>query len=272
MEFSILMSVYQKEKPEFLKDSIDSIISQKILPKELIIVEDGPLTPELYEVLDKACEHNCKTIIKRVCLFKNGGLGNALNEGLKHCTTQWIGRMDSDDICNEDRFKITVDTIIENGNNFDIVGGHIDEFNSENFKYTGSRRVCLNHKEIIKDFKNRNPMNHVTIFFKLKSIVKAGGYKDFLYFEDYDLWARMASMGMKFYNIDKPLVNVRVGKDMIGRRRGWFYMRQEIKMQFKLYNLGLTPFTFVVRNIFFRGLGRFLPKIILTKLYKLYRS
>lgn len=266
------MSVYQKEKPKFLQIAIDSVLTQKVTPKELIIVEDGPLTNELYQILNKTSSNTGKTAIIRVPLLENKGLGNALNEGIKYCTSEWIGRMDSDDYSIHNRFEITLNEISKGDIDFDVIGGHIEEFDSESFENKGFRKVRLNHKEILKDFRNRNPMNHVTVFFKLNSVLKVGGYGDFLFFEDYDLWARMAHQGMRFHNLDSSLVKVRVGRDMIGRRRGFFYMKQEIKMQLKLYKLGLSPLYAVIKNIIVRGFGRLLPKNILMILYKLNRN
>ena len=52
MNFSVLLSVYRKENPEYLKQSIDSIFTQTVPPTEIVMVEDGPLTDELYKVLD----------------------------------------------------------------------------------------------------------------------------------------------------------------------------------------------------------------------------
>ena len=46
------MSLYKKENPEYLKSSIDSMLNQSVKPDEIVMVEDGPLTPELYAVLD----------------------------------------------------------------------------------------------------------------------------------------------------------------------------------------------------------------------------
>ena len=50
--FSVLMSVYHKENPTFLKKSVESVlIHQSIKPSELIIVKDGPLTTDLEEII-----------------------------------------------------------------------------------------------------------------------------------------------------------------------------------------------------------------------------
>lgn len=52
MKFSVLLSLYHKENPTFFRESLDSIFQQILPPDEVVLVEDGPLTPELYEVVD----------------------------------------------------------------------------------------------------------------------------------------------------------------------------------------------------------------------------
>ena len=105
--FSVLLSVYHKEKAEFLDEALNSIVCQTLKPDEIIIVEDGPLTNELNNVLDKfETENKC---VKRVPLKVNSGLGKALNEGLKHCSNDLVARMDTDDIAFPDRFEKQVE-------------------------------------------------------------------------------------------------------------------------------------------------------------------
>ena len=77
MSFSVLLSVYKNEKPAYLKGALDSIVRQTLLPKEIIIVEDGPLTEELYEVLKEFEKCSSVEEIKRVVFTVNRGLGLA---------------------------------------------------------------------------------------------------------------------------------------------------------------------------------------------------
>ena len=103
MQFSVLLSLYYKEKGEYLRQSLDSIFNQTLKPDEVILVEDGPLTEALYEVLSEYS--NIYSNFKIVRLEKNGGLGNALNIGLAHCSFDLVARMDTDDIAKPDRFE-----------------------------------------------------------------------------------------------------------------------------------------------------------------------
>ena len=52
-KYSVLMSLYKKEHPEYLRLALDSIINQSVKPDEIVLVEDGPLTVELYAVIEE---------------------------------------------------------------------------------------------------------------------------------------------------------------------------------------------------------------------------
>jgi glycosyltransferase involved in cell wall biosynthesis len=272
MKFSILMSVYEKEKPEFLQSALSSLVTKSNFPSEIILVEDGPLTRGLYKVLDSFEENSNKFDFKRIKLKINSGLGIALNEGLKHCSNSWVGRMDSDDISSSERFNEIVEFIKQTDEEYDVIGGQINEFESNPLKPKYSRQVFLSHDDIQRDLKNRNPMNHVTVFFKKEKVLQCGGYDNFLYFEDYALWTKMLSYGMKFSNINSVHVKVRIGNDMIGRRHGWKYMRQEIRMQKYLFDHNFISKLVFLRNTCVRGFGRLLPKFILNWAYKINRK
>ncbi|MDD7214543.1 MAG: glycosyltransferase, partial [Clostridia bacterium] len=105
MDFSVLMSIYYKENPDFLRQCLDSIVGQTVFPTEIVIVKDGPLTDELDEVLREYSAKN-EGLYKFVPLETNHGLGYALAEGVKNCSNELIARMDTDDIARSDRFEI----------------------------------------------------------------------------------------------------------------------------------------------------------------------
>ena len=95
--YSVLMSVYHKEKPEHLRRAIESIQVQTVPTNDFVLVCDGSLNPELDAVI-AAKQQEMGETLNVVRLAKNGGLGNALNEGIKHCKNELVARMDSDDI------------------------------------------------------------------------------------------------------------------------------------------------------------------------------
>ncbi len=93
---------------------------------EGVIIEDGKLTEELYDILDKY-QTKFPKLIKRISLPKNVGLGLALREGVKNCKYELIARMDTDDICREDRFEKQIYEF-QIDKDLDICGSHIKEF------------------------------------------------------------------------------------------------------------------------------------------------
>lgn len=121
-KYSVLMSLYKKEHPEYLRLALDSMINQTVKPDEIVLVEDGPLTDELYQVVEEY-KHYLKLVINE----KNLGLGLALNEGLKECRNELVARMDTDDISKPNRCEKQLKRFEENPS-LAIVGSHIDEF------------------------------------------------------------------------------------------------------------------------------------------------
>src|SRR5699024_8523701 len=101
-KYSVLMSIYVKEEPSYFKESIDSMLGQTLLPDQIVIVKDGPLTKELDLIIDQYTSLH-EGIFTIVPLKENIGLGKALDEGLKSCRNELVARMDTDDISLPDR-------------------------------------------------------------------------------------------------------------------------------------------------------------------------
>src|SRR5437868_4317075 len=102
-KYSVLMSVYHREKPNYLIESLDSIFNQTIEPDEVILVKDGILTKELEDIIGSYL--NRYKNFRVYALKKNSGLGVALNLGLMHCNNEIIVRMDTDDISVPNRIE-----------------------------------------------------------------------------------------------------------------------------------------------------------------------
>ncbi|MCM1224284.1 MAG: glycosyltransferase [Lachnospiraceae bacterium] len=228
-KYSVLMSLYKKEHPEYLRLALDSMINQTVKPDEIVLVEDGPLTSDLYEVVKEYTE-KYPELLHIVVNKKNLGLGLALNIGLKACRNELIARMDTDDISKPDRcekqlrFFSTHPTVT-------ILGGQIEEFINSPNEIVGKRIVPQTDRELKEFMKKRCPFNHMTVMFKKSDVMKAGSYKDWFWNEDYYLWIRLALRNYKFANLGDTLVNARVGIDMYQRRGGDKYFKSEIGIQ-----------------------------------------
>ena len=223
-DFSVLMSLYIKEKAEYFDECMKSLMSQTILPKEIVIVLDGPITDELEQVL-KQYEREYPNLIKRVPLEKNQGLGLALREGILHCSYELVARMDTDDIARSDRFELQLKEFDKNPE-LDICGSHIIEFEDNIDNKLSERKVPLNHNDIAKYQKQRSAFNHMTVMYKKSSVIKAGNYEHCPLMEDDMLWIRMLIAGCQCSNIDDYLVYARTGYAMIERRGGWAYFKK----------------------------------------------
>ncbi|QTH48724.1 glycosyltransferase [Streptococcus sp. zg-86] len=223
-EFSVLLSLYIKENPSYLQECFDSLLNQTVPATEWVVVEDGPLSPELYQVLD-SYQEQYPGLIKRVPLEKNVGLGLALREGMLHCSYELVARMDTDDIARNDRFEKQL-ACFEKYPELDICGSHILEFDTDPQYPNAVRKVPLEHEEIVYYQKSRSAFNHVTVMFKKSSVLKAGNYEDAPLMEDDMLWVRMLLSGAKGMNIDEYLVDVRTGAGMIERRGGFSYLKK----------------------------------------------
>lgn len=243
-KFSVLLSIYKKENPVFLAACLESILAQTLMPDEIVMVEDGALTDELYAVLDEY-EKKCNGLLKRVRYETNKGLGLALKEGLAACTNEFIARMDTDDICAPQRFEKQTAYLCSDPS-LSIVGGNIAEFETDPAEAAYDRVVPCRHEEICRYMKKRCPFNHGTVMFRKSHVEKAGGYLDWKWNEDYYLWVRMYLAGCRFANIDENLCYVRVGKDMYRRRGGWQYFLSEYKLQkFMRKNRVISPATYL---------------------------
>ena len=261
MNFSVLLSLYHKEKPAFLRECLDSLKNQTLKPTEIIMVFDGIVTPELEEVV---IQYTSILPIKVIRLPKNVGLGKALNEGLKHCSYNWVFRMDTDDICLPERFEKQVEFIKQHS---DVVlfSGHIAEFSDDKTIITGYRKVPIGDKNIRKYALLRSPFNHVNVAFRKDIIETVGGYQHHLFLEDYNLWLRVIAQGHEVGNIDEVLLLVRAGSDMVARRRGKDY----IKGEWKLFNLKRKLNLQNIFSGFFIFLLRVIPRILPTKILKI---
>lgn len=225
--YSVLMSVYYKEKPEFLRESVLSIINQTAPTNDFVLVCDGELTRDLNEVIDEI-QHSAKDIFNVIRLPKNVGLGRALNEGIKHCKNELVARMDSDDISYPDRCEKQLEVFKKI--NADIVSGAVEEFNDSPSDTYAKRILPETHENIVEFAKKRNPFNHPCVMYRKSAVQNAGGYQDFYLLEDYYLWIRMLINGSTGYNLQEPILWMRAGNGMYKRRSGLKYAKSQIAL------------------------------------------
>ena len=239
-KYSVLMSVYYKENPTWLKESIESILNQTVRTNDFVLIEDGILTEELEKIVEKY-EKEYPEIFNIVRLKENVGLGPALAIGVKECKNELIARMDSDDFSAPERCEKEL-FMFEKDNSLDMVGSNIIEF-TENIKNVQAyRKLPELDSEIKKYMRRRNPFGHPSVMFKKSKVLEAGNFKSYYLCEDYDMWIRMAKVNAKFYNIQEVLVYMRIGKDFYKRRGGIKYLKSILKFKREQYKNGFYSF------------------------------
>lgn len=227
-EYSVLMSVYDKEKPKYLKQAIESIQAQTFPTDDFVLVCDGPLNDALDAVINLK-QQEMGTTLNVVRLTKNGGLGNALNEGIKHCKNELVSRMDSDDIAYPDRCEKQI-AVFNTYPEVSICSGIVEEFTTNPDTVDTKRVPPGTNAEIVEFAKKRNPFNHPCVMYKRSAVEAVGSYQDFYLLEDYYLWFRMLMAGYQGYNIQEPLLHMRAGSDMYKRRAGWKYAKTQVRL------------------------------------------
>lgn len=264
MKYSVLMSVYRKEKPEYLKESIESMLRQTISPDEIVLVKDGPLTTELDNVISEFKGLNNFKIVE---LKENVGLGKALNIGLRNCKNEIIARMDTDDISEPNRCEIQLKELVNN-DKVCVLGTSVAEFIGSTDNIFAFKNVVQKHEQIIKKMKFRNPINHPTVMFKKQAVEAVGSYEHWLLNEDYYLWIRVAQKGFIFQNINEPLVKMRINNDTYLRRGGWNYFITQKKLFDYMLKCGFINLgEYVYNNIIRFGIRVIVPNKFRKLLY-----
>ena len=235
-KYSVLMTVYAKEKPEYLKEAIDSIFNQTVKPSEFVLVEDGPLNEGLYSVIEKFKKN---PIFKAITLKENQGSGPASAAGILVCSNEWIARLDSDDYSVRDRIEKQF-AELEKDPELDVIGANVIEIETDN--PANQQKVILpeKDKEIRKFTGRRCPFRTSAILFKKEIVLKAGNYRAFHRVEDYDIFARIVACGAKSMNVQEFLSYMRIDKNYYRRRGGVKLAKSIVRLKKEIRKLGLA--------------------------------
>lgn len=265
--FSVLMSVYRNDKPEDFLEAVKSVsVKQTLPPDEIVIVVDGPV-PESLEKTIIEIEKNIPST--RILWQKeNKGLGQALNIGMKACSNELVARMDADDISVPDRFEKQI-AYMKSHPEVTVCGGQISEFIDSPENIVAYRKVPLDPIDCLNYFKDRDPLNHMTVMLRKSAVMKVGNYQPWHLDEDTYLWGRLLKNGYRIANLQDILVNVRVGKEMYARRGGWKYFKSDSKiLKWKLDNGFLSHSRFFYNYMARFGVQVLMPNSLRAWIFK----
>jgi glycosyltransferase involved in cell wall biosynthesis len=262
-----LISVYERDKPEYLELALSSIISQTI-GTDIFLVCDGQLTSDLYSVIDKYSAEDGFNLIQSE---KNLGLANALNLGLEQIFNfdyQFIARMDADDICVENRLEKQV-SFLQEHINVDVLGSAIIEFDG------GDKKKLItypsSHSELLSFFQKRDPVAHPSVMFRKVFFDKVGFYNTSLRKDqDTELWFRGFEKGIIFSNLLDPLLYFRADDKTIYKRRDFRRIRDFLKLRMtinKNLKFGVSAYIYT----FFYCLLQLAPPFLTKLAYKYFR-
>ena len=267
--FSVLISIYHKELFTHFNECMKSIWdNQTLKPTEIILVEDGPLTPELDKEIAR-WQTKLGEVLTVIRLAQNVGTGKAKNIGLQNCSHEIISIVDTDDISVSDRFEKQI-SFMQKNIEYSIVGGQILEFIENINKPTGMRKVPFSNDALIKYAERQSPFNNMTIAYRKSHIQQVGGYQHHMWMEDYNLFLRVIAKGYKIKNLEDILVYARIDNGMHARRKGIEYIKSEkqllnLKKELGLQNPIHANMLFLIRSAF-----RLMPSSLLGIIYNTF--
>lgn len=236
--YSVLMSVYKNEKPQYFDLSIRSMLDQTVRTNDFVIVCDGPLTNELDTILESyAAEY--PNIFNIVRLPENVGIGMAAREGLKHCKNDLVAKMDADDIAVSFRCEKQLEKFAENPE-LTVIGGFIEEFSQDVAVPFAIRSVPTTNEEIRRFARRRQPFNNMTVMYRKNAVEQVGSYRDFRRCEDYDLYVRLLYAGYYTENLPQVLVSARVDNGAHARRASKGTLEGVIRSRWNAYCIGYS--------------------------------
>lgn len=200
---SIILPTYNGA--QWIKRSIESVISQSYKDWELIVVDDGSTDNTAVIVANMAQNDSRIRYIKNDV---NSGIQKTLNHGLKEARGEYIARIDDDDYwVDTDKLQKQVEFLDTNTDHVLVGTGVIivDEGDNELFRYL----VPITNEAIQKRLLGKNCFVHSSVMFRKVSVMQFGGYSENVaekHFEDYDLWLKLGTIG-KLANL--PTYSVR---------------------------------------------------------------
>lgn len=223
-KITVLMPVYNCEL--YIKDAIDSILSQTFEDFEFLIIDDAS-TDNTINVIKTYTDPRIQLIEKPI----NTGYTNSLNQGLKLAKGKYIARMDGDDISLPMRFEKQLTFLEANpdvvlcGTNFSVIGTEktvvLPQKNGM-IKLALLKGNCVAHPSVM--IRNQK-LQQLEIFYDSKKEPA----------EDYDLWVRLLTIG-ELHNLQEVLLNYRVHNTQVSQKRKTQQIQSALESRLKMLN------------------------------------
>lgn len=211
IRISVLMGIYNCAGT--LVEALDSLYAQTYQGFKVILCDDGSTDDTYHVASEYAAQHDNIVLLRNE---RNMGLNFTLNHCLEHADTEYIARMDGDDISLPERFEKEID-FLDKHPEYAVVSGPMIHFD-ENGDFHSGTAVEIPSK---KDFIYNTPHCHAPSMVRTVVMKEVGGYtleKRFLRIEDYNLWTKIYAAGYKGYNLQEPIYKMRDDRNAAKRR------------------------------------------------------
>ena len=276
MTISVLLSVYKSETGSNLQRALDSVWTyQTLRPEQIVLVEDGMLTEELYSVINEWQ----KNLGDKLTICKNEqniGLTKSLNKGISFVKSDLIARMDSDDISAPTRFEHQR-IFLEEHPEVAVVGGSMVEVlnqrivqDKDGIHYDENNASLRIYPDLSVDVKKyickASPLCHATVMMRT-ALFKEKGFKydeRYITSQDIALWYDLVCAGYKLASLQEPTYYLEL-EDILGRRS-----KKKAWNEFKIYMKGirrLYGFTYYYIFPIARLVFRMMPKKVVHGVY-----
>jgi len=212
LKVSVIMSAFNEEN--YLKESVESILSQTYGDFEFIIINDNS-TDKTKDILNNLAKKDSR--IKIITNIQNIGLTKSLNKAIKIARGEYIARQDADDISLPERFKSQIE-FLDNNPDIKILGTFNYAIDKKG-KVLAKNTLLTAHKEIKKNLIKRNPFIHSSVMIDREILNKVGLYnEEFETTQDYELWFRILKIA-KGANLPLFLIKKRYWAEMISIKK-----------------------------------------------------
>ena len=258
------MSVYANDRPEWFDRAMHSIWDEQSLkPDEIVLVQDGTIPIELSDVIDKWKVKLGEQLVL-IVHSKNLGLTKSLNKGIEQVKSQYIARMDSDDISCPDRFEKQV-KFLESHPDIAVLGGSI-ELIDESEQVTNLRHYPQTPADVEKTIFFASPLPHPAVMIR-KQVFDAGLRYNEKYKRNQDiaLWFDVLAHGFKIASLPDITMKYRFLTNVYNRR--WESNWNECKIYaYGIYRMkGIFSLLYIYPVL--RYLFRLLPVSLVHRIY-----
>jgi glycosyltransferase involved in cell wall biosynthesis len=255
---SIVVPVFNPH-PVYFRQAIESILSQSFSDFELIVVED-PSGSSGQALLSGIADSRLHYILNEA----RTSLPRQHNRGLALARGQFISRFDADDICEPDRVEKEL-AFLQAHPDIDVVASCLTIIDEQG-AVVGTRRYPLDHGDILRAMRRFNPIANSTVMFRREVYERFGGWRESeLPAQDYEWYSRLAAGGMRFANLEQPLVRYRLhgGSLKSSQLRGTILTTIDVKRAYWLKDMDVAS-----RAVFFaERLLLLLPSWLVLKLF-----